>query len=169
MGGMLTKGNESPMTSVPTTKLEAKILETIRKRESKGTSMKSFNTIILKFPKIDTGLRKCKAIFEEFGKHVNISILKDTFIFSFVKVNVFFFFFFVTTDEDKSGTIDPKELNHCFRKLEIDFSDEEIKDIFKECDINDDLGINFKEFIVLLCLVYLLKKDSVSVHAVSFY
>ncbi|XP_071697752.1 probable calcium-binding protein CML21 [Rutidosis leptorrhynchoides] len=131
MGGKLTKSDQSPVTSVPTTKLEAKILETMRRRESKGTSMKSFNTIILKFPKIDTGLRKCKAIFEQF-------------------------------DEDRSGSIDPKELNNCFRKLEIDFTDEEINDIFKECDINDDMGIGFKEFIVLLCLVYLLKKDSAS-------
>lgn len=131
MGGKLTKSDESPMTSVRTTKLEAKILKTMRSRESQGTSMKSFNTIILKFPKIDASLRKCKAIFEQF-------------------------------DEDKSGSIDPKELNHCFRELEIDFTDEEIKDIFKECDINDDLRINFKEFIVLLCLVYLLKKDGTS-------
>ncbi|CAH1450976.1 unnamed protein product [Lactuca virosa] len=128
MGGKLTKGDESPMTSAPTTKLEAKILKTMRSRESQGTSMKSFNTIILKFPKIDASLRKCKAIFEQF-------------------------------DEDKSGSIDPKELNHCFRELKIDFTDEEIKDIFEECDINDDMGINFKEFIVILCLVYLLKKD----------
>lgn len=136
MGGMLTKADEPPMTSVPTTKIEAKILETMRRRESKGTSMKSFNTIILKFPKIDTGLRKCKTIFEQF-------------------------------DEDKSGSIDPKELNHCFRELEIDFTDEEINDLFVECDINDDMGIGFKEFIVLLCLVYLLKKDPASAHSSS--
>ncbi|KVI10298.1 Calcium-binding EF-hand [Cynara cardunculus var. scolymus] len=121
MGGILSKGDEPPMVSVPTTKFEAKILETMRRRESKGTSMKSFNTIILKFPKIDENLRKCKAIFEQF-------------------------------DEDKSGSIDRKELNHCFRKLEIDFTDEEINDIFEECDINDDMEISFNEFIVLLCL-----------------
>ncbi|KAI7742188.1 hypothetical protein M8C21_028351 [Ambrosia artemisiifolia] len=136
MGGILTKGDDSSLTSVPTTKLELKILETMRRRESKGTSMKSFNTILLKFPKIDAGLRKCKAIFEEF-------------------------------DEDKSGSIDPKELNHCFRKLEIDFTDEEINDLFEECDINKDMGIAYKEFNVLLCLVYLLKKDSVSGHSSS--
>ncbi|KAM0040363.1 putative EF-hand domain-containing protein [Helianthus debilis subsp. tardiflorus] len=136
MGGILTKGDDSPLTSVPTTKLEVKILEKMRKRESKGTSMKSFNTILLKFPKIDVGLRKCKAIFEQF-------------------------------DEDKSGSIDPKELNHCFRKLEIDCTDEEINDLFEECDINKDMGIAYKEFIVLLCLVYLLKKDSVSTHSSS--
>ncbi|XP_076954192.1 putative calcium-binding protein CML21 [Bidens hawaiensis] len=134
MGGKLTKGDDSPLTSVPTTKLEVKILETMRRRESKGTTMKSFNNIILKFPKIDSGLRKCKAIFEQF-------------------------------DEDKSGSIDPRELNHCFRKLEIDFTDEEINDLFEECDINKDMGIAFKEFIVLLCLVYLLKKDPVSAHS----
>ncbi|XP_024968551.1 probable calcium-binding protein CML21 [Cynara cardunculus var. scolymus] len=136
MGGILSKGDEPPMVSVPTTKFEAKILETMRRRESKGTSMKSFNTIILKFPKIDENLRKCKAIFEQF-------------------------------DEDKSGSIDRKELNHCFRKLEIDFTDEEINDIFEECDINDDMEISFNEFIVLLCLVYLLKKDPVSCYASS--
>ncbi|KAJ9562875.1 hypothetical protein OSB04_008035 [Centaurea solstitialis] len=136
MGGILTKNDESPMVSVPTTKLEAKILETMRQRESKGTSIKSFNTIILKFPKIDENLRKCKAIFEQF-------------------------------DEDKSGSIDRKELNHCFRKLEIDSTDEEINDLFKECDINDDMEISFNEFVVLLCLVYLLKKDPVSAHASS--
>lgn len=77
--------------------------------------------------------------------------------------------YFVSIDEDKSGSIDPKELNHCFRKLEIDFTDEEINDLFDECDINKDMGIAFKEFIVLLCLVYLLKKDPVSAHSVSLW
>lgn len=53
---------------MPETKLEAKMVEAMQRRESKGSSVKSFNTIILKFPKIDESLRKCKAIFEQFGE-----------------------------------------------------------------------------------------------------
>jgi len=63
MGGALGKV-ELP---TPETKLEAKMVEAMQKRASKGTSVRSFNTIILKFPKIDASFRKCKAIFEEFG------------------------------------------------------------------------------------------------------
>ncbi|MFS7920177.1 putative EF-hand domain-containing protein [Helianthus anomalus] len=59
---------------------------------------------------------------------------------------------------DKSGAIDLKELKHCFEKLQVMFTNEEINEIFKTCDLNDDMGISFNEFIVLLCLVYLLNK-----------
>ncbi|KAK3008197.1 hypothetical protein RJ639_015367 [Escallonia herrerae] len=135
MGGTLGK-RDSPKASLPETKLEAKILETMRRRESEGCSMKSFNSIILKFPKIDESFRKCKAIFEQF-------------------------------DEDGNGSIDPQELTRCFRKLEINFTDVEVKDLFDACDINDDMGIKFNEFIVLLCLVYLLKEDPSALHAKS--
>ncbi|PWA51540.1 EF-hand domain pair [Artemisia annua] len=123
----------TPKTSLPTSKLESQILEAIISREAKGTSIKSINRIILKFPKIDGSLRKCKVIFEQF-------------------------------DEDKNGAIDIKELKHCFEKLQLKFTNEEIKDIFETCDLNDDMGISFNEFIVLLCLVYLLKEDSAAAH-----
>ncbi|KAJ0263238.1 calcium-binding protein CML21 [Hirschfeldia incana] len=126
MGGAVTKSGAQEW--VPETKLEAKIKEAMQRRESKGTTMKSFNSIILKFPKIDEGLRNCKAIFQEF-------------------------------DEDSNGSIDHTELKNCFRKLEIMFEEEEINDLFQACDINEDMEIAFTEFIVLLCLVYLLKDD----------
>lgn len=71
-------------------------------------------------------------------------------------------------DEDGSGAIDPQELKHCFCELEINFTDEEINDLFEACDINEDKGMNFNEFIVLLCLVYLLKDDPTASHAVSY-
>ncbi|KAL4307976.1 hypothetical protein GQ457_01G007510 [Hibiscus cannabinus] len=71
---------------------------------SVGTAMKSFNIVILKFPKIDESLRKCKAVFQQF--------------------------------------------------------DEEITDLFDACDINQDMGIKFNEFIVLLCFVHLLKDNA---------
>lgn len=70
-------------------------------------------------------------------------------------------------DEDSNGAIDPQELKHAFNKLEINFTDEEISDLFEACDINEDMGIEFSEFIVLLCLVYLLKDDPSALHAVS--
>ncbi|PSR95243.1 Calcium-binding protein [Actinidia chinensis var. chinensis] len=135
MGGVMGKG-ESPKGSITETKLETKMVEAMRRRASDGSSMKSFNNIILKFPKIDESLRKCKDIFQQF-------------------------------DEDANGAIDPEELKRCFHKLEINFTEEEIDDLFEACDINEDLGMKFNEFIVLLCLVYLLKEDPTAVHAKS--
>ncbi|KAI3466372.1 hypothetical protein Pfo_023035 [Paulownia fortunei] len=135
MGGVVAK-DESPKASVPETKLEAKIIEAVRRREVEGSSIKSFNSIILKFPKIDESFRKCKTTFQEF-------------------------------DEDGNGAIDPQELKHCFRKLEMNFTDEEINDLFEACDINEDMRMKFNEFIVLLCLVYLLKEDPTAQHAKS--
>ncbi|XP_043688800.1 probable calcium-binding protein CML21 [Telopea speciosissima] len=137
MGGVVGKEGESPRKGlIPETKLEAKMVKAMQRRESEGSGMKSFNSIILKFPKIDESLRKCKTIFEQF-------------------------------DEDSNGTIDPEELRHCFHKLEISFTEEEISDLFEACDINENMGMKFNEFIVLLCLVYLLKEDPAALHAKS--
>jgi len=72
-------------------------------------------------------------------------------------------------DEDSNGTIDQEELKKCFSKLAISFTEEEINDLFEACDINDDMGMKFSEFIVLLCLVYLLKDDPAALHAVSYH
>lgn len=136
MGGALGKSESPRKGSMPETKLEAKMVEAMQRRESQGSSVKSFNTIILKFPKIDESLRKCKAIFEQF-------------------------------DEDSNGAIDQEELKKCFSKLEISFTEEEINDLFEACDINEDMVMKFSEFIVLLCVVYLLKDDPAALHAKS--
>ncbi|GFP94799.1 probable calcium-binding protein cml21 [Phtheirospermum japonicum] len=135
MGGVVGKG-ECPKASLTETKLETKIIEAMQRREVEGSNLKSFNTIILKFPKIDESLRKCKSTFKDF-------------------------------DEDGNGVIDPQELKRCFQKLEIDFSDEEINDLFETCDISDDMGMKFNDFIVVLCLVYLLKDDPTAHHTKS--
>lgn len=66
MGGVLQKSESH--ASIPQTKLEAKITEAMQRRAKDGSSMKSFDSVILKFPKIDESLRKCKATFQEFGK-----------------------------------------------------------------------------------------------------
>ena len=79
-----------------------------------------------------------------------------------VEIHCFFFI-----DEDSNGAIDHEELKRCFLKLEISFSEEEINDLFEACDINEDMGMKFNEFIVLLCLVYLLKEDPTALQAVS--
>ncbi|KAF9604996.1 hypothetical protein IFM89_012952 [Coptis chinensis] len=136
MGGVLGKGESPRKGWIPETKLEAKMVEAMQRRAAEGSSMKSFNQLILKFPKIDESLRNCKTIFEQF-------------------------------DEDSNGAIDPEELKHCFHKLEIKFAEEEIIDLFEACDINANMGMKFNEFIVLLCLVYLLKEDPTALHAKS--
>lgn len=135
MGGVVAK-DESSKSPVSETRLEAKINEAIRRRGNRGSSIKSFDSILLKFPKIDKSLRQCNATFQQF-------------------------------DEDGNGAIDPQELRRCFQKLEINFSEDEINDLFKACDINEDMGMKFNEFIVLLCLVYLLEEDPTAQHAKS--
>ncbi|KAL1820875.1 hypothetical protein ACET3Z_015744 [Daucus carota] len=135
MGGAVAKEN-LPKALIPETQLEAKIVEAMQYRESEGTSLKSFNSIVLKFPKIDSSLQKCKATFQQF-------------------------------DEDANGVIDREELKHCFRELGIKFTEEEATDLFEACDIAHDTGMKFSEFIVLLCLVYLLKQRSTDPHAKS--
>ncbi|XP_072962385.1 probable calcium-binding protein CML21 isoform X2 [Typha angustifolia] len=120
MGGALGRSDSSRRGS-PESKLEAKMVEAMQRRALEGTSMKSFNSIIMKFPKIDESLRNY---------------------------------------EDSNGAIDPDELKHCFKKLEISSTEDEISGLFKACDINEDMGMKFNEFIVLLCLVYLLKEPA---------
>ncbi|KDP36321.1 hypothetical protein JCGZ_09536 [Jatropha curcas] len=134
--GSVKVQDDSPRYWIPETKLEAKMVEAMQRREAEGCAIKSFNSIILKFPKIDESLRKCKDIFEQF-------------------------------DEDSNGIIDREELRKCFHKLELSFTEEEIDDLFLACDFNEDMGMEFNEFIVLLCLVYLLKYDTAAVHSKS--
>ncbi|KAH6778151.1 Calcium-binding EF-hand family protein [Perilla frutescens var. hirtella] len=59
-------------------------------------------------------------------------------------------------DEDSNGTIDNEELKKCLHAFEFSISDEEIDDLFSYCDMDENEGIQFKEFIVLVCLIYLL-------------
>ncbi|CAN6696452.1 unnamed protein product [Malus baccata var. baccata] len=136
MGGVVGKSESHRKFSIHETKLEAKMVEAMQRRAAKGSVMKSFNSLILKFPKIDESLRNCKAIFEQF-------------------------------DEDSNGMIDQEEMKKCFSELEVSFTDEEIIDLFEACDINEHMGIKFNEFIVLICLVHLLKDDNKAVHTVS--
>ncbi|CAM8989018.1 unnamed protein product [Rhodiola kirilowii] len=136
MGGSVSTGDILKRTWKHESKLEAKVVEAMQRRAVAGSPLKSLNTIILKFPKIDESLRKCWSTFEQF-------------------------------DEDSNGVIDQEELKRCFRKLEISFTDEEINELFKACEIHKDMGMKFKEFVVLLCLVYLLKDDVSAIQSKS--
>jgi calcium-binding protein CML len=71
------------------------------------------------------------------------------------------------TDEDKNGEIDQGELKRCFQRLEISIAEEDIKDLFEACDLHEHMGMKFNEFIVLLCLVYLLNEPAAE-EVVSF-
>ncbi|XP_044500545.1 probable calcium-binding protein CML22 isoform X2 [Mangifera indica] len=59
-------------------------------------------------------------------------------------------------DEDSNGIIDRKELKKCLAKLQLSLKEKEINELFDFCDIDGSEGIQFNEFIVLLCLIYLL-------------
>ncbi|GLT68620.1 hypothetical protein SLA2020_408310 [Shorea laevis] len=65
-------------------------------------------------------------------------------------------------DEDSNGTIDKEELKKCLEKLQLNLKEEEVEDLFHSCDIDGSEGIQFNEFIVLLCLIYLLMKPASS-------
>ncbi|KAL0353449.1 UNVERIFIED_CONTAM: putative calcium-binding protein CML21 [Sesamum angustifolium] len=160
MGGVVGK-NESPKAAMSETKLEARINEAIRRREVEGSTIKSFNSIILKFPKIDRSLRKCKATFEDLSANPHKKH-RNAYCPDYNKISLL-----CLIDEDGNGAIDRGELKRCFHKLEISFTDEEVNDLFEACDINEDMGMKFNEFIVLLCLVYLLKEDPAAEHAKS--
>ncbi|XP_059651711.1 probable calcium-binding protein CML22 isoform X2 [Cornus florida] len=70
-------------------------------------------------------------------------------------------------DEDSNGTIDREELKKCLQKLQLCPTEKEIDDLFHSCDIDGSEGIQFNEFIVLLCLIYLLIDPSTSPHMTS--
>lgn len=65
-------------------------------------------------------------------------------------------------DEDSNGTIDRQELKKCLGELQLHLTEEEIEDLFKSCDIDGSEGIQFNEFIVVLCLIYILTMPSSS-------
>jgi calcium-binding protein CML len=95
-----------------------------------------------------------------------ITLHFDLFFVCTKQLKACLFCFLPFSDEDSNGEIDKEELKNCFQKLEIAFT-EEISDLFEACDINEDMGMKFNEFIVFLCLVYLLNEPAAS-EAVSF-
>lgn len=70
-----TLGRSNSLSGVLESKLDAKMVEAMQRRALEGTNVKSFNSVIMKFPKIDNNFRKCKSIFEQFGElHIHCKI-----------------------------------------------------------------------------------------------
>lgn len=67
------------------------------------------------------------------------------------------FMLHLNKDEDSNGSLEYNELKKCFEHLQLHLPEEEIEDLFHYCDIDGSKGIQFNEFIVLLCLIYLLE------------
>ena len=142
------------------TKLERKLVEV--KKGSQGVgNFKSMNSIIMKFPQFKEELKRIRSVFEQYGK------------FRRVVFCTFFHFkilsewpFFSLADEDSNGTIDREELKKCLQQLQLRLTEEEIDDLFHSCDIDGSEGIQFNEFIVLLCLIYVLKDQPSSSNTV---
>ncbi|CAJ1779302.1 unnamed protein product [Sphenostylis stenocarpa] len=65
-------------------------------------------------------------------------------------------------DEDSNGSIEPNELKKFLEHLELHLKEQEIENLFQYCDLDDSKGIQFNEFIVLLCLIHLLEEPSSS-------
>ncbi|CAM6103084.1 unnamed protein product [Calypogeia fissa] len=107
-------------------KITKRMVEAMAERAKRGQStIKTFDSIILKFPKIDEAFEAVKTVFKKF-------------------------------DVDRSGTIDLGELRTCFEELQVNFTEEEVREYYEESDLDGSQGIDFKEFIILLALVYLL-------------
>ncbi|KAF8394110.1 hypothetical protein HHK36_020315 [Tetracentron sinense] len=70
-------------------------------------------------------------------------------------------------DEDSNGTIDREELKKCLQNLQLHLTEKQMEDLFHSCDVNGNEGIQFNEFIVLLCLIYLLMEPSATPHTTS--
>ncbi|WOL14398.1 hypothetical protein Cni_G23178 [Canna indica] len=67
-------------------------------------------------------------------------------------------------DEDSNGTIDHEELKKCLSILQFNLEEKEIDQLYHYCDMNEHNGIQYHEFIVLLCLAYLLAGSSFATH-----
>jgi len=122
MGGRLTRDAAPSRPS----RIEARMVQAMAERAQSGKfGLKSFNSIIMKFPKIDKSFQDVRAVFKKF-------------------------------DANGNGSIDLDELQLCFKELQVTFAAEEVQAFYAECDMDSSHGIDFKEFIVVLALVYLL-------------
>ncbi|KAJ1261600.1 hypothetical protein BS78_09G042600 [Paspalum vaginatum] len=107
--------------------LDGKVAEALRERaRSRQRAFRSVNSITMRLPRFKDGLRDVRDVFDGY-------------------------------DEDSDGTIDAEELRRCLGELQVRLSSEqEADDLHRYCDLDRRSGIQFQEFVVLLCLMYLL-------------
>ncbi|PWA87728.1 EF-hand domain pair [Artemisia annua] len=116
--------------------LERKMIEVKKRYVLANSSIRSINSIILKFPQFRQGLEEIRGVFRQF-------------------------------DVDSNGTIDRDELRKCLHKFQIDCTEDEINELFESCNLGRNKGMKLNEFIVVLCLIYLLTCTSSSNHTVT--
>ncbi|XP_061355768.1 probable calcium-binding protein CML22 isoform X2 [Gastrolobium bilobum] len=61
-------------------------------------------------------------------------------------------------DEDSTGSIEPSELKRFLEHLQLHLPEKDIEDLFHYCDIDGSKGIQFNEFIALLCLIHIIQE-----------
>lgn len=108
--------------------LDGKVAAALRERaRSRQRAFRSVNSITMRLPRFKDGLRDVRDAFDGF-------------------------------DEDSDGAIDAEELRSCLDKLlQARMSPEEADGVRRYCDVDRRRsGIQFPEFVVLLCLLYLL-------------
>ena len=63
-------------------------------------------------------------------------------------------------DRNGDGSLDMEELKLCLQELQVEYSDQEVEEFHHESDMDSSHGIQFKEFIVVLALIYLLGRPT---------
>ncbi|KAJ4969579.1 hypothetical protein NE237_016280 [Protea cynaroides] len=74
---------------------------------------------------------------------------------------------FEQCDEDSNGILDHEELKKCLSKLQLQVTEKEMEELVHSCDFDGNEGMQFNEFIVLFCLIYLLMEPSRSSQTTS--
>ncbi|KAK9671469.1 hypothetical protein RND81_12G032100 [Saponaria officinalis] len=69
---------------------------------------------------------------------------------------------FLQYDEDHNGFLDRDELRKCLNNLQSNLTTKDFDDVFHSCDVDGNGLIQFHEFIVFLCLIFLLSRPSSS-------
>lgn len=137
-------------------KLEKKIAE-MRSNKSGQRRLKSIDSIVMLFPMFKERLKTLRGMFEQYGKFQKTTQTNISFLYNpnfDRKLTCFYVVSFI--DEDSNGSIEPNELKRFLEHLQLHLQEKEIENIFHYCDIDGSKGIQFNEFIVLLCLIHLL-------------
>lgn len=111
----------------PPSKLDLQLIEAIKKYALEhGSSIKSLNSCLLKFPTVAEGFETVRKVFTEH-------------------------------DTNSDGALDLEEFHRACVDMKWPIPQEKLDTIYKESDMDDSQSIDFKEFVVIVTIVYLLE------------
>ncbi|CAI7908345.1 unnamed protein product [Closterium sp. NIES-53] len=121
--------------------VERRVVEALRRRreEEEASGKKRivhFNTLVMKFAKSDEAFKQIRKQFDQYGART------------------------IPQDKDASQSIDLEELRTCLSALGVRIEEEEVMQLYREADMDCCDGMHFKEFILLLALLYLLQPNA---------